>query len=120
MNLSSRLVKHLAVAATAAAGVVGTTNAATVYSGIINLNIPATTNGLYMNVVNGQINEPGNGAGSSVPGWDINPWSSTAFGLFSATGSAALALMSSTATFAVASSVEFPRLFRARGSLRWP
>ena len=84
MNLQSRLVKHLAIAATAAAGVAGASNAAVVYSGIVNLNIAATTNGLYLNVVNGAINEPGNGGGGTVPGWDVNPWGSTGFGLFSA------------------------------------
>ncbi|MBL9150398.1 MAG: hypothetical protein JNM94_17065 [Phycisphaerae bacterium] len=84
MNLQNRLAKHFAVAATAAAGVAGASNAGVIYSGVVNINIPATTNGLYLNVVNGQINEPGNGGGSTVPGWDINPWS-TSFGLFSPT-----------------------------------
>jgi hypothetical protein len=36
-----------------------------------------TTNGLYINIVTGQINEPGNGTGGTVPGWDINPYGST-------------------------------------------
>lgn len=81
MNLTTRLTKHFAVAALATVAA-SSANAQIVYSGIVNHNIAATTNGLYVNVVNGMINEPGNGPGSSVPGWDLNFWSSTGFGLF--------------------------------------
>lgn len=56
--------------------------AVVVYSGVVNLNIPATTNGLYLNVVTGANNLPAGGAGSTVPGWDINPWSATGLGFF--------------------------------------
>jgi hypothetical protein len=82
MNLKTRLTQHLALAAVATAAV-SSANAQIVHSGIVNLNIPATTNGLYLNVVTGATNLPAGGAGSTVPGWDINPWSSTGFGLFS-------------------------------------
>lgn len=75
-----------ATAAAAGVGIVGETSqadAAIIHSGIVNLNIPATLNGLYLNVLNGAINEPGNGPGASVPGWDVNFWGGTGFGLFS-------------------------------------
>ncbi|MCA3242142.1 MAG: PEP-CTERM sorting domain-containing protein [Rubrivivax sp.] len=59
-------------------------HAQVVSSGIVNLAIPASTNGLYLNVVNGANNLPAPGtAGSTVPGWDINPWGGTGFGFFS-------------------------------------
>ena len=57
-------------------------HAVIVYSGPVNLSIPATTNGLYVNVVSGATNLPGGGTGTGVPGWDINPWSSTGLGFF--------------------------------------
>jgi hypothetical protein len=61
-----------------------TAHAQVVSSGIVNLAIPASTNGLYLNVVNGANNLPAPGtAGSTVPGWDINPWSATGIGFFS-------------------------------------
>jgi hypothetical protein len=90
-SLASRVNRVLGTAATATAaaagvGMVGESSqaeAAIVHSGVVNLNIPATTNGLYLNVLNGAINEPGNGLGSTVPGWDVNFWNTTGFGLFS-------------------------------------
>jgi uncharacterized protein YcnI len=43
------------------------------YSGIVNINIPSTTAGVYLNVATGV-----NGVTpSAVPGWDLNPWSSS-------------------------------------------
>jgi hypothetical protein len=70
----------LFAAATAHAQVVG--------SGIVNLAIPATTNGLYLNVVTGATNLPAGGTGTTVPGWDINPWSATSLAFFSPTSPA--------------------------------
>lgn len=58
-------------------------NAQIIWSGTVNLNIPATTNGLYLNVVTGATNLPAGGTGATVPGWDINPWSATGMGFFS-------------------------------------
>lgn len=61
-----------------------TAHAQVISSGIVNLPIPASTNGLYLNVVTGANNLPPPGtAGSTVPGWDINPWSATGLGFFS-------------------------------------
>ena len=79
--LSNRLAKHFGAAA-AAAVVVGSANAAIVHSGLVNLEIASTTNGLYLNVITGANNIPGNGGGGTVPGWDINPWSSTTLNFF--------------------------------------
>ena len=79
--LSNRLAKHFGAAA-AAAVVVGSANAAIVHSGIVNIEIASTTNGLYLNVITGANNIPGNGGGGTVPGWDINPWSSTTLNFF--------------------------------------
>jgi hypothetical protein len=87
-SLTAKLNKHFAALGAAAAAVAGVgiaeqADAAIVYSGTVNLAIPASTNGLYLNVVNGANNLPPPGTGgSTVPGWDINPWSSTGFGLF--------------------------------------
>jgi len=44
-----------------------------------NLVVPATLYGLYVNVVTGEAGE----TGTSVPGWDINPWASTSIAFFS-------------------------------------
>ncbi len=81
MNLKSRLNKHLAVAAVATAAV-SAANAQIVHH-VVNHDIPATLNGLYLNVVTGANNLVGAGGGSTVPGWDINFWSSSSFNQFS-------------------------------------
>ncbi|WP_164884977.1 PEP-CTERM sorting domain-containing protein [Rubrivivax rivuli] len=65
-----------------------TAHAQVVSSGIVNLNIPASTNGLYLNVVTGANNLPAGGTGTTVPGWDINPWSATGLAFFSPTAPA--------------------------------
>lgn len=85
-SLKSRLDRHFvacsAAAAAAAIGAVQTADASIVYSGAVNLPIAATTNGLYLNVVTGLINEPGNTGGSTVAGWDINLWGSGSLNFF--------------------------------------
>lgn len=87
-KLLSQLDQHFGKCAVLAAAGVGagmvsapqTAEAAIVHNAAANLTIASTTNGLYLNVVNypapGSINEPGNTAGGTVPGWDINPWGS--------------------------------------------
>ena len=70
--LSNRLAKHFGAAA-AAAVVVGSANAAVVYSGVINFVCAVDIDGCYINV---QTNALSNGPGSGVPGWDVNPYSS--------------------------------------------
>lgn len=79
--LSNRLAKHFGAAA-AAAVVVGSANAAIVWSGAVNIEIASTTNGLYLNVITGATNMPGSTGGATVPGWDINPWSSSTLNFF--------------------------------------
>ena len=70
-----------AVAAAAGAGLATqptTAEAAIVYSGPVNINIPTTTSGIYLNLVTGvSATSPG-----SAPGWDINPWSTTTFNIW--------------------------------------
>lgn len=83
-NLLKRLDKHFAAcAAVAGAAVaVGSADAAVVWSGIVNINVPSTTSGVYLNVVTGTT-----GTSSSLAGWDINPWGSTSLSFFNSTTS---------------------------------
>jgi uncharacterized protein (TIGR03382 family) len=81
--LKSRLDRHfVACSAAAAAATVGgvaqqSAEATIIYSGAVNINIPSTTAGVYLNV-----------APAGVPGWDVNPWNGTGLGLFSPTAPA--------------------------------
>jgi len=81
-TFAKRLDVHFA--ALAAVGVVagvGTAqhaDAAIVASGPVNIPIPLTTAGVYLNIVTG-VN---NASPSLVPGWDINPYGSTSLILF--------------------------------------
>lgn len=88
-DLGSRVNRVLNSAATATAAITASTagvalvttpqaDAAVIYSGIVNLNIPATTAGVYLNVVSGA-----SGSSNTLPGWDINPWSASGLGFFS-------------------------------------
>lgn len=81
-TLRSRLDRHFvacsAAAAAASVGAVSTADAAIVYSGVVNINIPSTTSGIYLNVVTGA-----SGTAAGTPGWDVNPWSSSALNMFS-------------------------------------
>jgi hypothetical protein len=85
---SARTAVALAIGA-GALFAAATAHAQVVSSGIVNLTIPASLNGLYLNVVNGANNLPPPGAdGVTVPGWDINPWSATGIAFFSPTAPA--------------------------------
>jgi MYXO-CTERM domain-containing protein len=80
MILSNKLNKYVAALAVAGVGAVAqSANAAVVLSGPININIPVTTAGVYLNVVTGVSST----SPVSAPGWDVNPWGSTSLGLFS-------------------------------------
>jgi hypothetical protein len=73
-SVSDRLSRHFAAcaaAAVAATAVTSGSEAAIVYSGIQNIAVPATTDGVYLNLITG--------ANSSAPvaGWHINPWGTT-------------------------------------------
>jgi len=95
MNISSRLEKHFAVAA-AAVAVAGAANAAIVVWNI-NAAVPATLDGLYMNV---ETQTAISTAGSGLPGWDLNPYGSTSLSFFwsgTANGSSAGVRLNTTA-----------------------
>lgn len=84
-KLLKRLDAHfVAVAAAGVAGVGATqsADAAIVHSGIVNINVPSTTSGIYLNVVTGvSATTP---AGSV--GWDLNPWSSSGLSVWTNNG----------------------------------
>jgi hypothetical protein len=76
MNLQQRLASHFAAATAIAA--LATTTTAQVATTVINQVVPATTAGIYVNVETGVWNT----APAAVPGWDLNPWSSTSLSWF--------------------------------------
>ena len=79
-RLDSRLAAYAAVATAAlAAPALPSAEAAIVYSGPINIAIPLTTAGVYINLVTGVTSVTPAGA----PGWDINPFSATGLSWFS-------------------------------------
>jgi len=81
--LSHRLVKHFACAA-AVTVVTGAANAAVVYSGIQNFVCAVDIDGCYINV---ETNTLSNGPGTGVPGWDVNPYSTSGgMNFFNSTG----------------------------------
>jgi len=87
MQLKNRLDAHFASAAAVAVGaaVLGAAHqadAGIVWSGIVNINIPSNVDGVYMNVITGQTGT----SGTSVSGWDINPYGGTGLAFFSNTG----------------------------------
>ena len=73
-----------AAAAGASLAVVPSSDATIVYSGLVNLVVPNTTAGLYLNVVTNVSNtSPG-----LAPGWDVNPFSATGLSFFNPTAPA--------------------------------
>jgi hypothetical protein len=68
---ASRLNQYTLLAAAAAAAVAGTQQAdgAVVYSGVVNIPIPDTTAGVYLDV------DTGANATAPFAGWDLNPYS---------------------------------------------
>ena len=97
---NSRLNSHFALCAAAlATGVaVGNANATVVYSGAINLVIPTTIDGIYMNVQTGAWSS----TAATPTGWDVNPYgtSTTAVSLFAGTGTGYMRNAGTTATAA--------------------
>ena len=63
----------LAGVALAAPAMAPSADASIVYSGVVNINVPTSTSGVYLNVATG-VNAitPG-----GAPGWDLNPWASS-------------------------------------------
>lgn len=95
---NSRLNSHFALCAAAlATGVAaGNANATVVYSGVINMVIPTTADGIYMNVQTGAWSS----TTTTPSGWDVNPYgaSTTAVSLFAATGTGYMRSPGTTAT----------------------
>ena len=79
-RLNGRLVAYATLAGVALAAP-AVAKAQVFNSGTVNINIPSTTAGVYLNVVTGVFNI----APASAPGWDVNPWGATGLGLFSPT-----------------------------------
>lgn len=79
-SLLSKFDKRWLGAGAAAAGAMAASQAseaAVVWSGVVNINIPSTTAGVYLNVATGVF-----GTAAGTPGWDVNPWGSTALNYF--------------------------------------
>ena len=77
--IDGRLAAYATLAGAAlAAPAIPNADAAIIYSGVVNLNIPSTTAGLYLNVFSGVSNTNP----ALVPGWDVNPFSATALSFF--------------------------------------
>lgn len=84
MRISNRFEKHVVAAAAVAMGAATAANAAVVYSGILNFVCAVDIDGCYINVQTGQLS---NGPGSGVPGWDVNPYSTSGgMNFFNSTG----------------------------------
>jgi len=84
MSMSNRLTNHFVLAAVATAAVAATSNAAVVYSGVINFACAVDIDGCYINV---ETNTLSNGPGAGVPGWDVNPYSTSGgMNFFNSTG----------------------------------
>jgi hypothetical protein len=85
MQLKNRLDAHFASAAAVAMGVAifgasHSADAGIVWSGIVNINIPSTTDGVYLNVITGQ------SGSSGVAGWHVNPRGDMGLTFFAAAG----------------------------------
>lgn len=85
MQLKNRLDAHFASAAAVAVGaaMLGAAHqadAGIVWSGIVNINIPSSIDGMYLNVITGQTGS------SAMTGWDLNPYSASNLSFFSPTG----------------------------------
>lgn len=73
-RIDGRLAAYATVAGAAlAAPALPNADASIVWSGPVNINVPSTTSGVYLNVVTGVFATTPSGA----PGWDLNPWSSS-------------------------------------------
>lgn len=82
MNLTSqtfgRAAATVALASGAHLALSSDADAQIIYSGTVNINIPSTTAGVYLNVVTG-VNAL---TPAGAPGWDLNPWSSSTLNLY--------------------------------------
>lgn len=99
--LRHRLDAHFASAAAVAVGaaIFGAEQRADAYivwSGILNINIPSNIDGVYLNVISGQAST----SGSSVPGWDVNPYGGSGLTFFTPPGGGVLAGLGSSGSLA--------------------
>jgi hypothetical protein len=79
MHISPKAVKTaVALAVGAGALVAASAVQAVVVFTPVNIPVPATVAGVYVNVVTGTF-----GTAAATPGWDINPWGTTGLGFFS-------------------------------------
>jgi hypothetical protein len=83
IRMDARLAGYAALAGAALAAP-AVADATVVYSGPVNIVIPLTTAGVYLNVETGVNNV----APASVPGWDVNPFSGTTLSWFAASPNA--------------------------------
>jgi MYXO-CTERM domain-containing protein len=84
MRISNRFEKHIVAAAAVAMGAAAAANAGVVYSGVINFVCAVDIDGAYINV---ETNLLSNGPGAGVPGWDVNPYSTSGgMNFFNSTG----------------------------------
>ncbi len=77
---SARALRHLGLVGLMMLGAVGfnrQAGAAVIYSGVVDITIPLTTDGVYLNVVTGQFST------TEFAGYHINPWSPTSLNFFS-------------------------------------
>ena len=78
-RIDGRLAAYATLAGAAlAAPAVPNADATIIWSGPVSINIPSTTAGVYLNVVTGVFSS----TPASVPGWDVNPFSSSALSFF--------------------------------------
>jgi hypothetical protein len=76
-GIDARLAAYVTLAGVALGGAAAA-KADFVYSGVVNINIPSTTAGIYINLVTGATGTDPN----SVPGWDLNPWGTNALNIW--------------------------------------
>jgi len=78
-RIDGRLAAYATVAGAAlAAPAIPTTDATIIWSGPVNINIPSTTAGVYLNFATG-VHDPNP---ANVPGWDVNPYGSASLTMF--------------------------------------
>lgn len=80
-TLRARTARHLALATFACSLVPASANAGVIYHPV-GIGVPANLGGVYINVETLQY-----GPLSTIPGWDLNPYSATSLSWFSAPGS---------------------------------
>ena len=76
-GIDARLTAYAALAGVILGGAPAA-KATIIYSGPININIPSTAAGIYINLVTGVFGT----TAASVPGWDISPWGSASFNVW--------------------------------------